>query len=180
MVIVPAEAVKEIFPPCELSLVFKFPRVILAPEILISLPGAVKVADESIINEPLLFLSASALKMIEPVPGKKFKETPLAMVMFLVASKTILPATCSKVVALRVISVPGNWVKSMLGRLFSASGGSKVLAIRIFSGSSKRVPQFPAGVLTLTLPEKVRVSLPETSTNPPFPPVSPPRASTVP
>ncbi|BAZ30408.1 hypothetical protein NIES4074_28680 [Cylindrospermum sp. NIES-4074] len=46
----------------------------------------------------------------------------------------------------------------------------------ISAGSSSNVPKFPLGALRLTLPEKFSSCLPDTSTNPPFPELTPPVA----
>ena len=172
-------AVRVISPPGEfvpLPDVSIVPTVIWAPEISTSAPEAVMDCVGSIEKAPPLLLSESAVNVTE-LAELKVKETPGAMVILSVASRTISPDCFSRVATLIVISsLPGVFFKVFTKSLANSGSLSAALEIVIFFGSSSKVPQIPLGAVKSTKPLKIRFSLPETSAKPPLPKFSPPRA----
>ena len=73
------------------------PAMMLAPEIEKLRPRAVMERVSSIEKSPMPSRSESATKEMSPPFGANAKETPGAMVILLVASKTTLPSCSSSV-----------------------------------------------------------------------------------
>ncbi len=100
--------------------------------------------------------------------------TDLADVMSLAACRLTLDAAASINDTESVLGPEfGSPKASTSARLMNAPGPEITV---MFVGSSSQVPVRPAGARVSMLPVTARLTLPEVSTNPPLPPVAPPRA----
>ena len=164
-------------------------RVIVSPVIVTFFSLAKILLPIFMRNSPVPLLSASAVKVTE-VLLLRFKETSLSIVILLVASRIISPTKLSSL-PLEIVKVwlallpcsakirpsgSPSGVPASSWPLFFASTST----ISILAGSNKIVPFSPNGAVTSTSPSKAKLSFPDISTKPPFPPVSPPLLLTSP
>ena len=130
----------------------------------------------------LLLVSAAWLVFLFGCASSKKTDAPPAAAAS--GSKTTpAPAASGSKAAPAPARTDGRKVKSKDGKvdgeIFGTPGAKSKFAkleIVMSLGSSRRVPVRPAGAEVSTRPVKSSVFLPDTSTNPPFPPVCPPLA----
>ena len=144
--------------------------------------------------ESFLVLSVSPPPCIHSTP------VPSELTSWVKSPETLMPSRACKIIA-EVAPTSSSfsseivnattpvWVPSSTNRIcvsfvvassLSSAAAPSPPAISMVSGSSRSVPTSPRTADRSTSPRKIRASAPETSENPPFPPLIPPRAVIVP
>ena len=171
----PTVLVRVAFPPELLRL----PRVKVLPEMVISPPTAIVSLTSSMATAP------PAVNVKEPTPARSPKVLSVKSwrVMLLVAAKITLPEFSKVSIAfsemvngspspeVKLLGIFPDWVEKS-----ESPVASEPAAMTISAGSNSNVPEFPCGAVVSTVPVNAKFCLPDTSTNPPFPPLAPPLA----